>query len=328
MRKFKESLSLVILFSILCSYGYAEYNHEAIPSNHSIGIKIVEDAKNTSIYNLTYGKIINYFNTINERGSITDFRYVLLEMQFGSDWYKGSGTILYNDGKNVLVLTALHNIEDSSKIANKLEVYSDGKHIPKVKIAEVLNVGNDYVRIPNKDIALFIAKLNSSAKSKKYVPQDVALFDIKRLEKISYPGSYYKVEAVMNQYPSQTEEYFRIKDNVYYDNQYGKMIGYSNIPTLAGASGSSVIYYDYNCWFFGLWCNKDPEECIIGVHVKSGNLDKKISPSITHAKRKIMVENNIFELISQKEIKNLSSTNTELNNLLSLFIGGQKHEDL
>lgn len=327
MRKFEFSV-LLPAFLLYASTAYPLLNEdmEAIPTNHSVGKKIITQSTSEYKYDYSYEDMEKLFEEIDERGNSTDLRFSLLRMKFKSGEYKGSGTILYCDDNNILVLTALHNIENGAEVVSELAVYADGKDMDaNIKLADVVQSKNDYVKVPKKDVAFFVAKKNSKLKNKEYVPMHKPLFTIVNLQGLNPQGVPHKVAATIHQYPSQSSHYFKTSGLVYYDSEESKeTFGYSDIPTLAGASGSSVIYYrdSANCWLCGVWCSKAIQEAIIGVHVKAGQMDSAHA-NITHGSRSIMVQKNVFELISSKEVSELRPKNEALAKMLRLFLGGR-----
>ena len=328
---FYEQILIVWLFlPFLTSLSFAQKisQDEAIPISHSLGQAIKNEANLKHKYDFDFEEIINFFDNADERKkNVTDPRYNLLLMTEKSTGkqFKGSGATLYYDGNYALILTAFHNIVDGN-----IELYIDS-NITKGKFAKFAEMKKqtDYIKISNKDVVLIAVEVDK--KFRMMFEKDKVLFNIIDLTKIIYQGETYKIIASISQYPSQATRYYSISGNIYWEQlpSVGKTVGYSIIPTLAGSSGSPIEYdYFYNCFLYWTLCTSN-ESKIVGVHVSSGT-NVKLIPNITHSGRNIMVDNNLFELLSIEEIRalNLNGISPELSNLITKYGQESKEYDL
>jgi hypothetical protein len=233
--------------------------------------------------------------------------------------FKGSGTILYRLNDHILVLTAYHNFYDdiSYNRAHKItqmRIIEDNrdKNHPDSILAEM--AGDNYIRAGKKDIGLVAMKLNNG---KNFFENDKVIFSILDFSKIQQSGQNNSVQVQINQYPAFFDWYIKGIGTAYHVNG----TGYHDIPTLPGASGSGVIVNNN----------------IVGVHVSSGNQVSKNVVNVQYKGREVLVENNIFELISLDDIEQenikLSNSNNKpiLTELIQKYINSvnqQKRDEL
>lgn len=313
-----------MLFS--SNISFAEFIDEALPTMNKDVNQFSSKMISLKKYDLDFLKMVEFFNSIDERGKETDARYVILKISKDGIHYsiKGTGTVLYSNGNHILLITAKHNLyDDFGNPYKKINVVLDGRDVSDLIIAQNNDV-NNYVFVKDKDIALSLATLKSSTKDT--YEKNTDLFKIKYLKDISYPGSSYLSKVVIQQYPSYANRYFKTSGDAYYDDVSGKFVGYHHIPTLAGSSGSSLIYR--HCFYYFFFC--DNFESIVGIHSSAGNDDTSVTKQIIHSKRELLKKNNIFELISKQEIEDLDFTgkNKDLEQIVKDYLFHLDKDDL
>jgi len=231
--------------------------------------------------------------------------------------FKGSGTVLYCLNDYILVLTAYHNFYDdiSHNRAHKItqmKIIEDNrdKNHPNSVLAEM--VGDNYIRVGKKDIGLVAMKPNNG---KNFFENDKVIFSVLDFSKTQQSGQNNSAQIQVNQYPAFFDWYIKGIGTAYHVNG----TGYHNIPTLPGASGSGIIINNNS---------------IAGVHVSSGSQISQNVANIKYRGRDVLVENNIFELISLGEIKqeivklNNSKDKAILANLVQKYIAKLQREKL
>lgn len=305
---------------------------EAIPVDHVMSKDVLDYVNKYKLSSLEFNQIIQFFAKLDERKSETDVRYILLNMEtHKGQTHKGTGTALYFDGDYLLLITAYHNIDSPSMggFASKIHVKFDSKDVTyPYPIGSTGSVISDHVKIPGKDIALLVIKINPVFKDN--FKKDEVLYKIRNIEKLMLLGNSNKKPVKINQYPAYSTKYYKISGEVYYDYDYNNpkvKVGYSNIPTLPGSSGSAVIYDESYCYLL-IWCYED--EKIIGVHVRAGEDDPSSIQRVSNkeTKRQLILKNNIFELISTDELEALKTSNITLSSLIKKYTGENKKHDL
>ena len=331
----KKFLLLLILCSIFSEFIFTtalckDKDQEKIPISSSLGISLSQLAINGTT-ELNYDEMKEAFTNIDIRGNENKPTYVLLRMSMDkinkktnkplkfNEEYKGSGTVLYRLNDHILVLTAYHNLYEDDAFnpdyalkTSQMRLMRDNKkqNNPDDALAEI--VVDNYIQIAQKDIALVAMSLYE----KDVFENDKITFDILDFKNFQQPGQGNRINAEINQYPTYFDWYIKTTGSAYHEN--GK--GYHYIPTLPGASGSAVIINGK----------------IAGVHVSSGNnlLPPNNKINIKYNNRNILVENNIFELISLGEIKqdiakfNNGKDKVILANLVQKYIAKLQREKL
>ena len=315
------------LFLVLCSifggfiFTTVLCEQENIPISSELGKTLKEWALNSK-QEFTQEDMLLSFFTADTRSIENNPVYAFLYMDMDKinkntgrtllnrQRYKSSGTVLYRSDDYILVLTAYRNLhdEDTPYPDHALETSMmwlikdnrDQNNPPYIISAQM--VGYNYIQIAQKDIALVAMKLYEE----DVFENDKAMFDILDFKNIQQPGQGNDVNAEINQYSTYFAWYIKTIGSAYHEN--GK--GYHYIPTLPGSRGSAVVVNGK----------------IAGVHTSSGRKLPDNEVNIRYNNNNILVENNIFELISLDEIKQESiklKNNTDktiLANLIQKYI--------
>ncbi len=208
--------------------------------------------------------------------------------------FKGSGTVLYRSDNHILVLTAYHNLyqkrsSNSAFNIRQMRVLEDNRDEQHKDIVLAEMADDNYIQVGQKDIALVALELRNEA---DFFEDNRIIHGILDFRNTQRSGKNNSVQVQINQYPDSFDWYIKTNGTAYHDDSKG----YHYIPTLPGASGSGIVV-DNN---------------VIGVHVSSGIRVPLDVRNIQYNNRDLLVENNIFELISMDEIEQVS---TRINNV-------------
>jgi hypothetical protein len=275
---------------------------ETIPLNSTMGASLLQN-QNNNTKDIGEEEIKNAFLQEDKRKNEDDSAYALLYIRMNQidpitnketlheEAYKGSGIVLYRSGDYVLVMTTWHSLYKdrsaaSSLVASEMKLLLDNKNGTSKNTILAEMVKANYARIGSKDIVLVAMKLNQFSIDIDLFENNKATFGLLDLKKSKAPGKNNSIVATINQYPTFFDWYVKINGLVYHDGD----IGYHNIPTLPGSSGSAIIVN-----------NK-----IVGVHSDSG---EKLSSGeeVKYRGKNILVKDNRFDLISLEEIKDANN---------------------